>query len=255
MGNIKEFILKKLESAFPNYLKLGDEQLIKKKYAKAIEFYIKAEPVHNKNHYLYYNWAAALYALGKYDEAIDKFKLTVHINPEFSDAHCNWGLALMNKGRLREAVSKFKQASKLNPNDPKIFLNYGLVLEQLNYSEDATKMYNKVIDLVAPESQNSCDCLDQNFIMALNQLALQNIKREKYLEASYKYEKIVRLDPIFSPGYYNLAICYAKINKPAEAVECLKAAIVTGKGVLKRAKTEPAFKVLEFRPDYKEIIS
>lgn len=254
MSIIKDFILQQLEKVFPNYLKLGDECFLKKEYAKAIEFYKKGERVQGYNPYLHYNWAACLYALGKYEESIPRFKKAITIKHDFADAFCNWGLALINVGHPEQSIKQFKRAAKISPNDPKIYFNWGIALEKLNNIEEAVQLYQKVINLTPTTFVNGNETADRNHIMALNQLALYDLKKEDYKESAKKYQQLVKLDPNFAPGYYNLAIVFARLNKPDMAVKSLKKAVLNDPKAAQRIKDEPAFATLASLPEFKELL-
>jgi tetratricopeptide (TPR) repeat protein len=254
MGNLNDFILKELEKRFPNYLKMGDECLVRKDYRRALEFYQKAEAAQGSNPYLHYNWAACFFALEEYDAAITRFKIAVKLKPDFTDAYINWGITLMNKHRLREAVKKFKQASKIAPDDPKVYLNMGIVLEMLEYPEDAEENFLKVLEKTSPTQEHGDLKASNERIIALNKLALLDMKKDKLQEAINKFQQIVKIDPKFAPAYYNLAIVHANTGKDSKAIENLAKAIDYDGSAFRRAKEEPAFKKLQNNEAFKKLI-
>lgn len=246
MGSFKKLILNKLEQMFPNYLKLGNECLLKKKYKDAIANYKKALPIQGSNPLLHYNWAASLFAIGEYQESLSKFKRATKLKNDFTDAYVHWGLALINLNQPHQAFSKFKYAEKYNPTDPKIHFHFGLLLEQLEKTEDAVKKYNKVIEL---STTKDADINNQYHIMTLNQLALILLRQENYPETVKRYTSLVKLSPDFAPAYYNLAIANLQMQKKEEAVQNLKKAIEIDYQVINRIKKDTAFSVLLTHPD------
>jgi tetratricopeptide (TPR) repeat protein len=254
MGKFEDFILNELEKRFPNYLKIGDEYLIRKQYIKAIESYQKAMEAQSQNPYLYYNWAACHFALGQHEEATKKLKISVRLKPDFSDAFVSWGLALMSQHRLREAVNKFKKASKISPDDPKVWFNYGSVLEMLEYPEDALKMYLKTLELAPVTGDGTELTAPREHVQALNKIALMELGKNNYKEAIKMYQQAVKLDPKFSPAYYNLAVSLAKIGKNDAAIKSLARAMDNDASIFNRAKEEPAFEPLKAEPEFKKLI-
>lgn len=246
MGSFKKLILNKLEQMFPNYLKLGNDCLLKKKYKEAIENYKKALPIQGANPLLHYNWAASLFAIGEYKESLSKFKQATRIKNDFTDAYVHWGLALINLNQPHQAFSKFKYAEKYNPTDPKIHFHFGLLLEQLEKTEDAMQKYEKVIEL---STAKDGDENNQYHIMALNQLALIQLRQENYPETAKRYTHLLKLSPDFAPAYYNLAIANLQMQKNEESVQNLKRAIELDYQVTQRVRKDPAFGVLLNHPD------
>lgn len=244
MGKIRELILKKLEDIYPNYLKLGDERLLKKDYKGAIEFYKKALPIQFKSPYLHYNWATALFAIGSYKEATTRFKRALIIKPDFADAYVHWGLALIHMNQPHPAMHKFKHAARIAPEDPKIYFHWGMLMEQLGKPEFANEKYSKVLELTPVNKNTPDNKFNEYHLMALNQLALYEIKVQNYAEAINKYQRLVELSPDFTPAYYNIAAAAVHLKKNDLAATNLKKAIEQDINVVKRIKQDPIFKNL-----------
>jgi hypothetical protein len=58
---------------------------------------------------------AAYFSLGKYDAAVELFRLDVARNPYYMDAYSNLGSTLGTMGKVSEAVGLFNRAIELNP--------------------------------------------------------------------------------------------------------------------------------------------
>ena len=250
----KDLISNKLDKMFPHHLKTGDEYLMKQNYKKAIEYYEKAAEVQGQNPHLYYNWAASLYALGKYKESLEMFKRAVHYKPDYSDAYCHWGLALANLGQPHQAVNKFRAAKKIAPNDPKIYFHMGMLMENILKHDKATENYNKVIELCVLNPPASGEEPNMYHIMALNQLALQDLRNKKFAEAGKKFKELVTLSPDFGPAYFNLAMTNVKTNQPEEAVKNLLKSIEINPEAAHRVKQEKAFQNILKHPDLQNVI-
>lgn len=64
----------------------------------------------------WYNCGTILGQLGMYDEAIEKLKEAVRLNPNYADAWNNWGMVLKEMGKEEEAKQKFLKAKELRLN-------------------------------------------------------------------------------------------------------------------------------------------
>lgn len=56
-------------------------------------------------------------AIGELDAAVEKYRKTVDLDPEFFDGWHALGMALMKLGRFAEAIEAGKKATELKPND------------------------------------------------------------------------------------------------------------------------------------------
>ncbi|MEP6602393.1 MAG: tetratricopeptide repeat protein [Spartobacteria bacterium] len=56
-------------------------------------------------------------AIGELENAVEKYRRTVDLDPEFFDGWHALGMALMKLGRFPEAIEAGKKATELRPND------------------------------------------------------------------------------------------------------------------------------------------
>src|SRR6202795_3874123 len=56
-------------------------------------------------------------ATGELESAVEKYRRSVEIDPEFFDGWHALGMALMKLGRFNEAIDAGKKATELRPND------------------------------------------------------------------------------------------------------------------------------------------
>ncbi len=92
-------------------------------------------------------WAKALLAQGRFDEAIAKASVANQRSPGFGDPLVFWGEALTAKGDAKAAISKFEAAAKLVPNWPRLHVAWGQALARLGRAEDARAHWRKAAAL------------------------------------------------------------------------------------------------------------
>ena len=56
-------------------------------------------------------------AIGELEGAVEKYRQTVELDPQFFDGWHALGMALMKLGRFKEAIDAGKRAVELRPND------------------------------------------------------------------------------------------------------------------------------------------
>lgn len=97
----------------------GNAAFEEKDYATAEEFYRKSMEKDETGKAVY-NLGNALYAQGRYEEAVPKFadasRIAPNKNAKASSFH-NLGNAQFQAGELEEAIAAYKEALRLNPHD------------------------------------------------------------------------------------------------------------------------------------------
>ena len=85
--------------------------------------------------------------IGMFDEAIEAYKKTISLKPDYVEAYSNMGVALRNQGKLDEAIDAYKKAISLRPNDADTYFNLGIVLKDQGKFAEAIEAYKKSISL------------------------------------------------------------------------------------------------------------
>lgn len=103
----------------------------------------------------YSNWGVALTHFKKYDEAIDKFKKAIEINPQHAIAYYNWGLALNDLGMFDKAIEPFKKAIEIDPQNANILYYLGIAYSTIGQKDEAVKIFRHVLELKPEASINN----------------------------------------------------------------------------------------------------
>ena len=85
--------------------------------------------------------------IGMLDEAIEAYKKTISLKPDYAEAYSNMGVTLRNQGKFAEAVDAYKKAISLKPNDADTYFNLGIVLKDQGKFAEAIDTYKKSISL------------------------------------------------------------------------------------------------------------
>ena len=89
------------------------------------------------------NKGAALYSLGKYDEAIKCYDKAIEFDPDNPVVWNNKGLALNSLGKYDEAIKCYDKAIEIDPDDADTWNNKGLALNSLGNDDEAKKCYDR----------------------------------------------------------------------------------------------------------------
>jgi protein O-mannosyl-transferase len=92
------------------------------------------------------NYALALCAKGRYEEALVHYKRAVELKNDPS-IRTNYANALMATKRFDEAAANFVEAQKLMPDNPALYINAGNCYFELGRLDDAIASYRKTLEL------------------------------------------------------------------------------------------------------------
>lgn len=85
-------------------------------YARADEYFERAETLRGDIKLLYFNHGYALATLNLKDRAIEKYIQAIRIDPIFIEAHHNVGLIYYERGEYATAADNFAEVLRLDPN-------------------------------------------------------------------------------------------------------------------------------------------
>lgn len=212
-------------------------------WENSISLFEHAIAVTSRNPVAYFNLGAALASIGKTDEAIKNYKISLDIKGN-AEVYVNMGNALAKKGLFDEAVKNYLEALKINPNYVNAHINLGNTYSEARLFEKAVYHYNEALkqspqDVVLLSNMGKTYFqadqpkkaegyftkilqLDPNNWSAYNSLGTIFAKQKKFTEAVECFQKAVSINPGFVDAIYNLAIIYAAQNKFDPAIDEFK---------------------------------
>ncbi|MBV9301681.1 MAG: tetratricopeptide repeat protein [Acidobacteriaceae bacterium] len=124
-------------------LMLADEG----KRDEAIEKYRKAIDLDPKLPLVYNNWGLVLADQGKRDEAIEKYRKAIDLDPKLPLAYNSWANMLADQGKRDEAIEKYRKAIDLDPKYAAAYYNWGNVLKEQGKRDEAIEKYRKAKEI------------------------------------------------------------------------------------------------------------
>lgn len=103
-----------------------------------------------KKEYLPYNYRGIVFlSLKKNVQALDDFKTSVSLNPNFSEGFNNIGLAYIALDRKDQAMNAFKKALSINPDSINLKINLGILYSEFYSYSQAIDTFQSVLNVAA----------------------------------------------------------------------------------------------------------
>ncbi len=178
----------------------------------------------------FFDIGTELLLAGKYQEAINNYKKSIEIDPNFYLAYFNWGgylqaLAQSKKGEeaellYKKAIEKNEQVIRIKPNYCEAFYRIGIILTEIANTKElkeATYIYKEAIKKYEKgyqlESTDNPDIYER-WGYALFKLADNtegNSSEKLYIEAIKKFKKSTQLKSDHYGAYLNWAAALSRI--------------------------------------------
>jgi len=197
--------------------------------------------------------AAAQASLGETAKALEGFRKTIELNPNYADGHSNLGAMLVRQGKLAEAAASFKRTLEIKPDYAEAYNNLGNILKGQGKLDEALESYKRALEI------------KPDYPVAYNNLGNALKDQGKLDEAVASCKRALEIKPDFAEAYINLGNALKEQGKLDEAVASYKQALEIkpdypvaynnlGTVLTKQGKLDEAVasykRALEIKPDY-----
>jgi len=172
-----------------------------------------AVAVTKDNYLAYNNLGFYLSNQGRNDAAIENYRASLRINPNYVDALNNMGFALAGKHQPREAVEYYERALRVQPKHAEVHNNFGNSLSELGQIDEAIRHYRLAL-------QYQPDHAD-----AHNNLGIALAMQGKLDEAIRHFRDAIRFKPSYASAHSNLGNALAAERQFDEAIVEYQAAL------------------------------
>ena len=186
-------LINKYPHSYLGHKTLAEVYEKEEKYSIAVDEYIRATEINNKDIKLNYNIARLLNKDERPEEAITTLQDILKKKPEYYDATNLLGEILYSNERYKEAINVYMNALRYNPGNYDLYYNLGMVYTMVNDFQRAKEFYQKAAEI---------NSLLYNAKLSLGQIALiagDLDEAEKYFKESVKGEDVE------AGSYYYLA--------------------------------------------------
>jgi len=151
--------------------------------------------------------ANSLESLGRHDEAIAQFKISLQLDPGDPAAHYDLGFILMKVNQTAEAIAQFQEAVRLKPEFAEAQSELGNALIQAGKIEEGIPHYQEALRL------------RPDFAQAQYYLGIAFFNLGQYEKAREQFAGAIRLNPDFAEAHNNLGSALYLLGNRAGAIE------------------------------------
>jgi len=211
---VKEFqAAAHLDPSDDNLFDWGSELLLHRTYEPAIDVFTEATRLYPDSPRLVIGLGMALYARGKYDEAVKALLTAADLSP--SDPRCYLFLSRAydnSPSQAEEVIERFRRYAELQPGNALAQYYYAMSLWKGKRAEDSS------VDLQAVETllQKSI-ALDGKLAESHMQLGNLYADQHQYAKSIPEYVRALELNPNLSDAHYRLGTDYIHAGQREQA--------------------------------------
>ncbi|MEO3405803.1 tetratricopeptide repeat protein [Mucilaginibacter sp. CAU 1740] len=138
---------------------------------------------------------------GKYDEAIEKYKEAIKLNPEYANAYYEIGYTLFSSGKEKDAIPYLEKVLVLNPNAGGAYDMLGSIYDDDKQTAKAIEYYRKGIKL------------DPEYQRLYFNIAITLYREGQVAEAEGYAATAIKLDPKHASSHRIYAMTLAALQK------------------------------------------
>ena len=195
---------------------------------KAIDEYVKAVDINNKDYNSYYRISILLKELGKKDESIEMLNNLLSVKPDMYEATEMLGELYLEKEEYKKAIQIYTKSLKYNKDKYETYYNLANAYSMINDFETARKCYEKTVE-INDEYYRAYYKLGQIALLYRDlETAEQNFSKSIYNEKEGK-------------SYIELAKINMIKNRKEKAIFHIKNAIKVDSSYYDIIKEEPMF--------------
>ena len=208
---------------FPSVIALAHYTNKNKEYARALEFYRKAEVLRPRDKDLLFQLGECLRKVGMLTDAVTYFKKASAMDSTNALIHAQLGFAYFTLGRFDSSITEYETAIVFDEDNIQYFNNLARAYDAKDSLEGVIRTYKRAIAILHPE----------NISYAHNNLAVYYIRKCMYAEAADAFDHVYEFNPANRSALRWRAEALAKIPD-------IKAAISAYERLLRLVEAEPS---------------
>ncbi len=240
-------LAKKTPPNFDACFLMGSSLLGLKLPQEALDWFLKAFSINEKNIHLLNNMASAYGSLKDYKNASIFYTSAIQIDPKFREAHYNLGNVLMSQEKWLEAIGSYTNAIELKNNYAEAYCNMSICLSHLNAHSDAINVCDTYLNqfghnarIIVSKSRalhskgmkaNAIQTLEESILLEPNSFEMHTVladfcmEAKQYEKAIFHYLASIKINPLEYANYNNLGILYWEMGNINKSIDIYKKSI------------------------------
>jgi tetratricopeptide (TPR) repeat protein len=231
-----------------NHIDLGNADLGLGNDAMALVEFQKVIEIAPDNPMGYEGLGSTLLREGKWGEAIPQYQKALAIAPD-SPTYSNLGTAYFWLKNYDQATKMYEKAVEMTPNDEQLLGNLGDAYRWSGHSEQASAAYSKAISLAFQELQ-----VNPRSSGTMGDLGLLYAKKGEATNAAQYTNQARAISPDDVQLMYSEAQVKALIGTPDEAIKALRRALEKGYPA-REAWNDPELQKLQALPQFSQLVN
>ena len=175
--------------------------------------------------------AEALREQQRYEEAIERYRDVLEVDPEYDAAHAGNGYALLALKRYDEAIASLARSISLEPESPDAADRH-VAMGRASLGAGRTE--------AAAEHMERALEIDPRHTTALDTLALLRFRQQRYDEALRLFEVLVEVGEASAQVHVNMGATLYHLDRPVEALRSLDRALSLDPALVRASFNEDA---------------
>ncbi len=207
-------------------------------WAAAENYFRRAIDLRPSDGWAHTRYAIMLLARGRYEEALERTSLAEKLDPLSEVIAQDLAQVFLYAGRYGEAEKQAQKAIELAPNSPVVYKTLAEVYLAQGRYEEAIANFRRVIDM-SPRGSEPLSRLAYTYAVSGDTVRAAEVLSELQRRSEEGY-----VSPV------SMAIVYAGLGEPDQAIDWLETAFATGAGWIALARTPVEFEGLRDHPRF-----
>ena len=138
--------------------------------------------------------------LGKFDEAIDQYNLSLSIDSTEASIYYNLANAYFENKNYENAIKAYKSVEKLDPDRFKAMHKAGICYQKMDLHSEAITEFRKAIGVV--------ERLEESFMSSYHSLGVSFMATNSYQDAIQILNEVITLSPQYYKAYETLGVLH-----------------------------------------------
>ncbi len=182
-------------------------------YEESVALHQKIVDASPYNLHAWYNLGHAFNAIGKLEEAAEAYEFCMVIDEQFEFAYRDCADVYSSMHQFHKAVKVYEEAIEIFSADSDLFIQTGKCFERMHDFSKAREYYAKAVRI------------DSNAATAYMRMGQCFVSEDKWVSALSSFKKAHKIDPKNPDFAHAVAIAFAELDQPENAVPFFKIAI------------------------------